>query len=335
MQVSYSLHLSGEDSDSNSLQDTEDLNDFLTQCIPKISEELVDAESLLDPACFDDLNIASIDNSDDKAYLDIDGAVAKVASLSLNDDNRSVFNWKPESTHKKCLRELIACILQCEDVNSLLHSVQNIIPQQDDYGNSLLHIAVSSQNVNLKIMRHLLSVLSEDVVNLKNKQKETALHLAVKQNKERVLKLLLEKGGDLSIPNQDGNNCLHIAAKSDFVMCMEELLRTTKCSYFHALNAHNYEGVSPLHFAVMNKSLKCMDLLLQAGAYVNIIEKKGGQTPLHMAVETQISVIQRLLKEPEIDVNAEDFRGITPLQLAYIKVNGVQDEGNMDRINKY
>ncbi|XP_035209212.1 nuclear factor NF-kappa-B p105 subunit-like [Stegodyphus dumicola] len=304
--------------------------------LPPVKEQTVAAMPTVgfdprrfNPTYFDDLNI---DNTD--SNLHIDGAVAKVASLSLNDNSRKVVNWKPESTHK-CLRELIACILQTGDVNSLLLSVQNIIPLQDDHGNSLLHIAVSSQNVNLKIIQHLLNVISEDVVNLKNKCKETALHLAVKLNKEKVLKLLLQKGGDPNIPNQDGNNCLHIAAKSDFVLCMKELLHATKCSYFHALNAHNYEGLAPLHVAVMNESLKCVDLLLQAGANVNIIEKKGGQTPLHMAVQTQISVIQLLLKKPEIDVNAEDFRGITPLQLAYVKLNGVENEGCVDTIIKY
>ncbi|XP_035222642.1 nuclear factor NF-kappa-B p105 subunit-like [Stegodyphus dumicola] len=240
MQESYSMRQSGEDIGLHS-QNEEDLNknvtELLAEFLPKLSEDLVDNDvTFFDPTYFDDLNI---DNTD--SNLHIDGAVAKVASLSLNDNSRKVVNWKPESTHK-CLRELIACILQTGDVNSLLLSVQNIIPLQDDHGNSLLHIAVSSQNVNLKIIQHLLNVISEDVVNLKNKCKETALHLAVKLNKEKVLKLLLQKGGDPNIPNQDGNNCLHIAAKSDFVLCMKELLHATKCSYFHALNAHNYEG---------------------------------------------------------------------------------------------
>lgn len=42
-----------------------------------------------------------------------------------------------------------------------------------------------------------------------------------------------------------------------------------------------------MHLAVKAKSLNCLDLLVRKGADVNAVERQGGRTPLHLAVEME------------------------------------------------
>jgi len=53
-----------------------------------------------------------------------------------------------------------------------------------------------------------------------------------------------------------------------------------------------------VHLAVKAKSLACLDLLVRKGADVNAVERQGGRTPLHLAVEMEnLNMATHLVKK--------------------------------------
>lgn len=53
-----------------------------------------------------------------------------------------------------------------------------------------------------------------------------------------------------------------------------------------------------MHLAIKAKSLACLDLLVRKGADVNAVERQGGRTPLHLAVEMEnLNMATHLVKK--------------------------------------
>lgn len=105
----------------------------------------------------------------------------------------------------------------------------------------------------------------------------TPLHLAVDQDRDEMVSLLLEFGAEVNI--------------------------------------HTFEArLTPLHIAVRNNNLQVADRLLEAGADVNS-RNKIDHTPLHIAVSTNSIEMVRLLLFWNADVNVitSDPRKESPL----------------------
>lgn len=74
------------------------------------------------------------------------------------------------------------------------------------------------------------------------------------------------------------------------------------------------EMISPLHYAVKSNDISIVKRLLELGVSPNICDDKGNQ-PLHYA--TNIDVIQTLIDTGNIDVNAKNKEGRTPIYHAH------------------
>ena len=83
-------------------------------------------------------------------------------------------------------------------------------------------------------------------------------------------------------------------------------------------NLPDDQGRSALHYAV--KQTPVMELLLSAKAAVNA-KDKGGATPLHWAVGSQLLPAAELLLKHHADPNIQDREGIAPLHLAVLRRN--------------
>ncbi|MCP5369897.1 MAG: ankyrin repeat domain-containing protein [Rickettsiaceae bacterium] len=199
---------------------------------------------------------------------------------------------------------------------------------KNKWGNSSLYIAAYSGNV--EICRKILT--SENVtlehLNNRNKDGNTALHIAVSvctEVNQELVDLLLNKGADPTIKNNGGNTPLHLAAYSGNVEIFKKILiaveQAEKMTPEH-LNSRNKEGNTSLHAAVsarteVNQEVnqELVDLLLNKGADPTI-KNNGGNTPLHLASLCGNKKIVDLLIDKEVDLNIQNTDGNTPLHLA-------------------
>ena len=136
------------------------------------------------------------------------------------------------------------------------------------------------------------------------------------------LTAVLEGGFGVNTPNTTNNNKtpLHYACENDATgdgEIVKELLQVWKAN----VNVQDDNGWSPLHYACSSGEQHIVQILLEGGATVDIVDNKGS-TPLLTACCTEegvvsLSTIDDLL-EAGADVNAQNAIGRTPLQSATI-----------------
>jgi ankyrin repeat protein len=160
------------------------------------------------------------------------------------------------------------------------------------------------------------------VVNEKNTQSLTPLHLAVLAKRHDFVVELLEHNADISIQNVDGDTPLHFAIRDNDIVCVKLMLQSSTASA--AINKFNYASMSPLLIAVTNGCTELVQLLCGNKASLQMQEGTHGKTPLHVAVEkeTKESIISTLiiLKSAQDSAgdltNIQNYRGDTPLHCA-------------------
>jgi ankyrin repeat protein len=160
-------------------------------------------------------------------------------------------------------------------------------------------------------------------LNVKNKDGQAALHLAVEQGYSKAVRLLIEKGADVNVKNDtDKETPLHSAIKSrdaemvklliqsnadltihneddSFLMCAINFgdIETLR-SLIEAkvdVNAVDGEGASPLWVEISEgRDLTVIETLIDAGADVNFIDNEGNSL-LHNAIQMGSYEITRLL----------------------------------------
>lgn len=126
------------------------------------------------------------------------------------------------------------------------------------------------------------------------------LHLAAYFNREKVVRLLVERGANINI------------------------------------SARHIESLGPLHSALSSRNSKIAVFLLRNGASVTVAEQAGGLTPLHYAAINDMELAAQILLERGADPAARDAAGRLPLDLAREKgservVALLESIGNEDR----
>ena len=149
----------------------------------------------------------------------------------------------------------------------------------------------------------------------------------------------LKKGeeADVNTANTDNDDWtpLHYAAKIGYGPLMDALIeREAKVNATCKPN-----DFTPLHIAVENKHTNCVEKLLKSpDTNVNAEAKNGmdGITPLYITIYNKdVKTVQLLLAHPNIDVNKRMSNGTNALKLAEdIKLSGLGaiDESKLDSI---
>lgn len=98
--------------------------------------------------------------------------------------------------------------------------IDKLIPETND---TILHTAISVGNKN--ILRIVIENLNDEhqIINVKNNKGWSPLHLAVMNNDLDVVKLLVEKGADISIMDNTSKTPLEIAFDNNFTDIFEYL----------------------------------------------------------------------------------------------------------------
>jgi ankyrin repeat protein len=140
---------------------------------------------------------------------------------------------------------------------------------------------------------------------------ETVLHLATNylhaENREQLVRVLLDAGAPIEARDGSGSTPLHWAAGYGCVPCVALLL-----AHGAKVNATRNDGGTPLHRA----QASTVPTLLAAGANVRA-KDRGGRVPLHTSLEP----LEALLAA---GVDVRDAHGLTPLHYAALAGNAAQ-----------
>ncbi|XP_029959243.1 B-cell lymphoma 3 protein homolog [Salarias fasciatus] len=197
---------------------------------------------------------------------------------------------------------------------NLYHSSIVMATRQDEDGDTALHIAVVQGELGIVCKLIHLLLLADRSLDIYNNLRQTPLHLAVITKQPNMVEALLRAGAEPSALDRNGQTALHLCCEYDQRDCLSVVLALSMSS--SCLEIRNYEGLSPLHLAVLQGRKDLARLLLDAGADINAMDVKSGQTPLMHAVENNNADLVRFLIENGCDVNSQSYSGNTALHSA-------------------
>ncbi|MDR2841612.1 MAG: ankyrin repeat domain-containing protein, partial [Spirochaetaceae bacterium] len=207
--------------------------------------------------------------------------------------------------------------------------------QSDNGGNTPLLVA-AKLGVNVELVRRILD--RSALVNARNGEGDTALHIAIRMNEAQTGDLLLSRGADVFAQNAKsespvfltfyapggirqwmfipsvlqardglGNTVLHYVTEWKLDRAIALL-----ASKGASLEAPNVTGETPLFIAVKINSASTVNALLNAGALINGRDTIGN-TALHAAVRWNAQAAAEALINAKVDINAYNQNGKTPL----------------------
>jgi ankyrin repeat protein len=220
-----------------------------------------------------------------------------------------------------------------ETLNSLI--TNETVLQSDNNGNTPLIVAVQSA-VEAEIVQRILD--RNALVNARNQEGDTALHIAVRQDLAAIGDLLIARGADVFAQNAKGESPIYLTFYSPgnvrewmlmpIVLSARDGLGNTLLHYVTqwkldsaipmiasrgaSLEAANVTGETPLFIAVKIDSSSTVQALLSAGASISGRDTLGN-TALHTAVRWNALSAANTLISSKIDVNAYNLYGKTPL----------------------
>ncbi|XP_041844908.1 inversin isoform X2 [Melanotaenia boesemani] len=185
--------------------------------------------------------------------------------------------------------------------------------QKDLEGMTPLHLA--TRHPSPKALALLLKHIGPGEVDTQDKNKQTSLHWSAFYNRPEHVRLLIKHDSNIGIPDSEGKIPLHWAAHSQeasatqTVRCILEAAPTESL-----LNWQDYEGRTPLHFAVADGNEAVVEVLTSyegcnVTAYDNLF-----RTPLHWAALLgHAKIVHLLLERNTSGTIPSDSQGATPL----------------------
>ncbi|XP_069866841.1 inversin isoform X1 [Dipodomys merriami] len=204
-----------------------------------------------------------------------------------------------------------------------------------------LHLATRHKSP--KCLALLLKFMAPGEVDTQDKNKQTALHWSAYYNNPEHVKLLIKHDSNIGIPDVEGKIPLHWAANHKD----PSAVHTVRCILDAApteslLNWQDYEGRTPLHFAVADGNVTVVDVLISyescnITSYDNLF-----RTPLHWAALLgHAQIVHLLLERNKSGTIPSDSQGATPLHYAaqsnfaetvevFLKHPSVKDDSDLE-----
>ncbi|XP_023313830.1 ankyrin-1-like [Trichogramma pretiosum] len=168
-------------------------------------------------------------------------------------------------------------------------------------------------------------------VDARDNEGKTPLHHAISHRHKKLFELLLRRGFDPNIADNDGSTALHAICMVDddngwakmLFEISEEKNRQVQ------IDVRGVCDFTPLHHALVKEELRAVaELLLRKGAATNLVDWEGS-TPLHTVCkyaddEDRVKMLIEISNEENkpVEVDARDKLGRTPLHLALARGNG-------------
>ena len=169
----------------------------------------------------------------------------------------------------------------------------------------------------LDCIENISKDLLAQVVNLTDVNGNSALHYSVSHGNFDVVSILLDsKVANPNIMNKAGYTCIMLISlaslATDIHRSVVERLFSTGDVNIRATQ----HGQTALMLAVSHGRLDMVELLVEAGADVNIRDEDGSTALMCAAEHGHMEIVKYLLTQPDINVLAKDNDGLTALAVA-------------------
>lgn len=174
--------------------------------------------------------------------------------------------------------------------------------------------AIQSDNPNMARLRRALQTNDPEQIEKAGRAVPfMSLHShAVTGNVRSIKSLVEEYHFDVNTRDKNGNTALHVAVAHSQIAVINLLIK-----YDALIDAQNNKGLTPLHLATSKGILSIVKTLIKHKAEVNI-QTRSGLTPLHCARSGDVNLLEVLVKAGAF-VDAQDERGATPLHFAALR----------------
>ncbi|KAJ1519694.1 hypothetical protein ONE63_004957 [Megalurothrips usitatus] len=168
-----------------------------------------------------------------------------------------------------------------------------------DHGDTALHLAARKRD--LDMVRILVDYGTN--VDLPNGEGQTALHIASAEGDETLVKYFYGVRASASIADHQDRTPMHLAAENGHANIIELLADKFRASIFERTK----DGSTLMHIASLNGHAECAMMLFKKGVYLHM-PNKGGARSIHTAARYgHVGIINTLLQKGEkVDVTTND-----------------------------
>jgi ankyrin repeat protein len=168
-----------------------------------------------------------------------------------------------------------------------------------------------------------LTIVFKKLVKNTNKPK-TLLSLAVQNNNEKMLRLLIQLGADINDYYGKYQRPLHdavlyhkgtISVSGKHIVSSDSNMVAILLELGADYDVQNGAGETSLYTAVEFNQIDDVELLLNTGANPNLVNNTG-RSPLDIATSLHRNSIIKVLLDAGANINIKNQRGLTPLMLA-------------------
>ncbi|XP_071085551.1 serine/threonine-protein phosphatase 6 regulatory ankyrin repeat subunit A-like [Haliotis cracherodii] len=179
----------------------------------------------------------------------------------------------------------------------------------NDSGNNILHVACIGGHV--KILKY---ILSQNIVNINKEGQDglTSVLAAAAHGRRDVLELLVNKGADLSLVDNHGNNILHCACTGGHLAVVQHILNNNILD----INSKGKHSMTPVMISAEAGHRHVFDFLVYEGAYLSHLDDNGNNI-LHLAcLSGSVMIVKYLLSKTIVDINSKGQFRRTPVMMA-------------------
>ena len=195
------------------------------------------------------------------------------------------------------------------------HCGKDILQENDQYSQSSLHYSAPAINSG-KMISYLIQ--QGAIVNVRDNQGRTALHIAIISGSLAAVQELLSSGADPFIKDQHGSNSLHYAINHNRKAIATHLLQLPLAS--HLVTDLDNDSNSPVHLALKLGVGDMIGAMVSiAGAQLQTTSDNRGNNFLHLAaLAGNYTAMSVLLDNPSCRnlLNEMNVYGCTPLHMA-------------------
>lgn len=177
---------------------------------------------------------------------------------------------------------------------------------------------------NNKKFNDIIILLKNDInkrinVNIKDENGNYLITYAVLFNNIELVNLLIKHNTRIDILDNDNRSLIYIAIKYGYYDIIDILLNDNNIGV-NIIDVRDIQGYVALHYAIINKNIRIINMLLKYNAKINM-QNNQGYSPLHLAVIYKNYDICKIITEyrndnDKLNINIKCNTGETALHLA-------------------